>query len=46
VAVHGWIYRLRDGIIRDLGFTVKGENMIDDGYDVAVRNLAQRSSLG
>jgi carbonic anhydrase len=46
VAVHGWIYRLRDGIIRDLGFTVRGENMIDEGYDVAVRNLAQRTSLG
>jgi carbonic anhydrase len=45
VAVHGWIYRLRDGIIRDLGFTVARENMINEGYDTAIRNLAQRTSL-
>jgi carbonic anhydrase len=45
VAVHGWIYRLRDGIIRDLGFTVARETMINEGYDTAVRNLAQRTSL-
>lgn len=28
VAVHGWIYDIRDGILRDLGLCVKGEHEI------------------
>ena len=46
VAVHGWIYRLRDGLIRDLGFTVARENAVTEQYDIAIRNLATRSSIG
>jgi carbonic anhydrase len=45
VSVHGWIYRLRDGLIRDLGFSAARENMIEEEYDVAVRKLAQRTSI-
>jgi carbonic anhydrase len=45
VAVHGWIYRLQDGLIRDLGFSVARDNMVTEQYDLAVRNLASRTSL-
>jgi carbonic anhydrase len=46
VVVHGWIYRLRDGLIRDLGFSAARENMIVDEHESAIRNLANRNSLG
>jgi carbonic anhydrase len=45
VAVHGWIYRLRDGLVRDLGFSAARESAVDEEYDVAVRALANRTSL-
>ena len=45
VAVHGWIYRLRDGLIRDLGFSASRENMVADEYETAIKGLAQRTSL-
>jgi carbonic anhydrase len=45
VAVHGWIYRLRDGLIRDLGFTAARDNMVTEEYELAVRNLGTRTSL-
>jgi carbonic anhydrase len=45
IVVHGWIYRLRDGLIRDLGFSPARESAIDDEYAVAVRNLANRTSV-
>ena len=45
VAVHGLIYRLRNGLIRDLGFNVARENMVTEEYEVAIRNLSARTSL-
>lgn len=32
LTVHGWIYALRDGLLRDLGFTVGAAAEIDDTY--------------
>jgi len=32
VAVHGWIYRVEDGLVRDLGVCVSSEQDIDDVY--------------
>jgi carbonic anhydrase len=40
VAVHGWIYGLRDGLLRQLGFTASGVDDVERTY------LAARSSLG
>lgn len=33
LAVHGWIYRLQDGIIRDLGLSIAREHALAEQYD-------------
>jgi carbonic anhydrase len=40
VAVHGWIYRLRDGLIRDTGFSASRENEVAREYGAALEALA------
>ena len=45
VSVHGWIYRLRDGLIRDLGFSAGRESAVEDQYEIAVKNLGARQSF-
>ena len=37
VSVHGWIYSLRDGRLRDLGVTAASAGEAARGYDAAVR---------
>ena len=32
LTVHGWIYALRDGLLRDLGFTVSAAAQVEDAY--------------
>ena len=32
LAVHGWIYGLRDGLLRDLGVTVSALDQVPDVY--------------
>ncbi len=32
LSVHGWIYSIRDGILKDLATSVSGPEQIDDGY--------------
>ena len=39
LAVHGWVYGLKDGIVRDLGVTVEGPDEIADAYQAAVAAL-------
>jgi carbonic anhydrase len=39
LTVHGWIYSLEDGLLRDLGFSVDGP----DGLDAAFRQAVTRS---
>jgi carbonic anhydrase len=36
VAVHGWIYGLRDGRLRELGFVVHGPDQLDGVYRTAL----------
>ena len=36
LAVHGWVYDLRDGLLRDLGFCVRDPSELTAGYDDAV----------
>ena len=40
LAVHGWIYGLHDGLLRDLGVTVTGSNQINSVYQSALDALA------
>jgi carbonic anhydrase len=39
LAVHGWVYGLQDGLIRDLDFSVTGSDAASSGYDAAIANL-------
>ena len=38
--VHGWIYRLQNGLIRDLGMSVARDTMLDEVLERALRGLA------
>ncbi|MBP6097139.1 MAG: carbonate dehydratase [Methyloversatilis sp.] len=39
VRVHGWIYGLKDGLVRDLRMEAGNESEMRDNYDVALRSL-------
>jgi carbonic anhydrase len=39
--VHGWIYRLQNGLIRDLGLNVTRDGMLDESLDQALRGLTK-----
>ena len=39
VAVHGWIYGLRDGRLRDLGIAVSERDQLPQAYDTAIQGL-------
>ena len=40
LAVHGWVYGLRDGLIRDLGVTVGGGDQVNAVYQSALAVLS------
>ena len=40
IAVHGWIYGLGDGLLRDLGLTVTNQNELVAAYESAVSTTA------
>lgn len=42
LAVHGWIYGLRDGLLRDLGCTASNPDEAAAGYQAAVAALTNR----
>ncbi|HET9423995.1 MAG TPA: carbonate dehydratase [Gemmatimonadaceae bacterium] len=44
VSVHGWIYRLRDGLIRDLGFTASWESDVAGQYASALETLTAKGA--
>jgi carbonic anhydrase len=35
VEVHGWIYSVNDGLLKDLGLTISGSDQVADAYRVA-----------
>jgi carbonic anhydrase len=39
LTIHGWIYGLKDGLIRDLGLTVSGPEQIAERYQAALATL-------
>ncbi len=43
LAVHGWIYGLQDGLLRDLGVSVTRENAIGEEYQRALAALVAAS---
>ena len=44
ISVHAWIYRLRNGIIRDLGFSAGRESAVAEEYASALRELDARGT--
>jgi carbonic anhydrase len=40
LAVHGWIYRLQDGLMRDLGLDVTGEHALEEEYGRVLSAIA------
>jgi carbonic anhydrase len=43
LAVHGWIYRLQDGLLRDLGLSVARESALAEAYGGALSTLAGKA---
>jgi carbonic anhydrase len=43
LAVHGWIYRLQDGLLRDLGLSVVRESALAEEYGGALSALASKA---
>ena len=41
LGVHGWIYRLQDGLLRDLGLSVTGESALPEAQARAVASLSR-----
>jgi len=41
LSVHGWIYDISDGLLRDLNFTVSSDQQTMDAYEAAVAALSQ-----
>ena len=40
VAVHGWVYGLRDGLLKETGFSVDGNEVLAAGYEGALARIA------
>jgi carbonic anhydrase len=45
LAVHGWIYRLQDGLLRNLGFTAQDAPAVATSYDAALTQIASRPAV-
>ncbi|NCP83274.1 MAG: carbonate dehydratase [Comamonadaceae bacterium CG_4_9_14_0_8_um_filter_57_21] len=43
LALHGWVYGLKDGLLQDLGMTVVSMAALQDCYDVALERIKQTS---
>jgi len=41
LAIHGWVYGIQDGLLRDLGVTVSGRNELRTAYSEALAALSQ-----
>jgi len=42
VAIHGWIYALQDGLLRDVGFFADCPDVVDSSYHDALSAIAAR----
>ncbi len=44
VSVHGWIYGVEDGLLRDLGMCIRGGEDLAEQYDIARRRPSPRAA--
>ena len=45
VAIHGWIYALHDGLLRDVGFHADAADVLERAYRDGVNAIAQRFAV-
>jgi carbonic anhydrase len=45
LTIHGWIYGLHDGRLRDLGLSVSGETEVGTSYRIAIDGLTRKRPL-
>ena len=43
LSVHGWIYGLEDGLLRDLNLGVTGQDEVSENYTAAIAAAAEWS---
>ncbi len=46
LALHGWVYGLDNGIVNDLGITIRSAEDVDATYDRSVQDLYRRYKTG
>jgi carbonic anhydrase len=44
--LHGWVYGLSDGLLRDLGITLSAPTEVTNAYQAALLTCASRASPG
>lgn len=42
LSVHGWVYSLRDGLVRELGMGVRSAAELTTAYELAIRHIRER----
>lgn len=42
VAVHGWVYGLKDGLLKDLGLNISGADAVMDEFRMAIRKYPRQ----
>jgi carbonic anhydrase len=45
LSVHGWVYSLLDGVVRQLGMDVAGRDELAPAYDTALTRLTKNPEL-
>ena len=46
LSVHGWVYSLHDGRVRELAMDVRGAEAVEPTYAEAIARLQKREVLG
>ena len=45
VALHGWVYGIHDGLLKDMGITVTGNDSLEAVYKAAIQGVGQAKRL-
>ena len=45
VALHGWVYGIHDGLLKDMGITVTGNDSLEVVYKAAIQGVGQAKRL-
>jgi carbonic anhydrase len=41
VALHGWVYGIHDGLLKDMGITITGNDSLEAVYKAAIQGVGQ-----